>query len=211
MTRFAILLGGPVTVTPRLLRQIAGARVIAADGGMAHAGALGIVPELWVGDFDSTGATLARGYPEVERQTHPAAKDRTDGELAIAEALKRGARELVLVGGLGGQSDHMLGNLGVMLRLALQGLRCFITSGAEEAHPILPGELHLDLAPSSRLSIIPFGDLAGLDIEGVRWPLADRSVPLGSTLTLSNEALGPVQIRLKSGHAIAIARPAGGT
>ncbi len=210
MTRFAILLGGPITVTPRLLRQIAGARVIAADGGMAHAAALGVTPELWVGDFDSTGRALAREYPKVERQTHPAAKDATDGALAMAEALRRGASELVLVGGLGGQTDHMLGNLGVVLRLALQGHRSFITSGTEEAHPIVPGEIRLDLPPASRLSLIPFSDLEGLDIEGVKWPLDNRSVELGSTLTLSNETLGKVRIRLKSGHAIAIARPADG-
>lgn len=211
MTRFAILLGGHLTVTSRVLRQIAGARVIAADGGMAHAAALGVVPELWVGDFDSTGSRLARDYRQVERQTHPAAKDVTDGELAIAEALRRGAGELVLVGGLGGQTDHMLGNLGVILQLALKDHRSFIAGGDEEAHPIVPGEIRLDLPSASRLSIIPFSDLEGLDIEGVRWPLAGRSVALGSTLTLSNEALGPVRIGLKSGHAIAIARPADGT
>ena len=51
MSRFVILLSGDLTVTPRLHRQIAGARVIAADSGMKHARTLGIVPELWVGRF----------------------------------------------------------------------------------------------------------------------------------------------------------------
>ena len=55
MTCFAILLGGDLTVTPRLKSQIRGARVIAADSGMMHAAALHIMPELWVGDFDSAG------------------------------------------------------------------------------------------------------------------------------------------------------------
>ena len=41
----------------------------------------------------------------------------------------------------------------------------------------------------------------------MEWPLADRDVPVGSTLTLSNLALGPVEIALKSGHGIAIAYP----
>ena len=58
MTLFLILLGGELTVTERLMRQISGARVIAADSGMRHAAALGVNPELWIGDFDSSDAAL---------------------------------------------------------------------------------------------------------------------------------------------------------
>ena len=31
------------------------------------------------------------------------------------------------------------------------------------------------------------GDFDGLDLDGVHWPLKERDVPLGSTLTLSND------------------------
>jgi thiamine pyrophosphokinase len=54
MSRFTILLGGDLTVTPRLAGQIAGTRIVAADSGLLHAGPLKVAPELWVGDFDST-------------------------------------------------------------------------------------------------------------------------------------------------------------
>ena len=60
MSRFIILLGGKLVRTPRLDAQMAGARVIAADAGMCHAAMLGVVPELWVGDFDSAPADLPR-------------------------------------------------------------------------------------------------------------------------------------------------------
>ena len=100
MTRFAILLGGDLTVTPRLKSQIRGARVIAADSGMMHAAALHLVPELWVGDFDSAGSELTMQYREVPRETFPAEKDATDGAIAVDAALSRGATEIVLLGGL---------------------------------------------------------------------------------------------------------------
>jgi len=208
MARFAILLGGDLTVTARLRKQLAQARVIAADRGMIHAAVLGLAPELWVGDFDSAGSELAVQYKHVARHTHSAEKAATDGSLAIAVALERGAGELVLVGGFGGQADHMLGHFGQVLHLAKSGIAGFITSGDEEAYPLIAGSLKIDLPEQSRLSIVPYTDLAGLDIEGVKWPLVKRDVALGSTLTLSNVAHGPVRIGLEAGHAIAIAYPA---
>lgn len=207
MTRFAILLGGDLTVTPRLRGQIRGARVIAADSGMMHAASLGLVPELWVGDFDSAGSELTLQYRDVPRETFPAEKDATDGAIAVAEAIRRGATELVLLGGLGGQTDHTMGVLGQSFAIARQGLTCLLTSGAEEAWPLIPGETAMDLPPETRLSIIPYTDLEGLDLDGVKWPLVNRRVPLGSTLTLSNVALGPVRLSLRAGHGIAIAYP----
>lgn len=207
MTRFAILLGGALQVTRRLKQQIAGARVIAADSGMMHAAILGLTPEGWVGDFDSTGSELTLQYRHIPREIHPPGKDATDGALAIELAKRRGATEFVFVGGLGGQADHVLGHFGQILQLAKAGFTGFITSGDEEAHPLIAGELALDLPAESRLSLIPFSDLTGLGLEGVRWPLNNRDVPLGSTLTLSNMALGPVRISLKGGYGIAIAYP----
>jgi thiamine pyrophosphokinase len=207
MSRFAILLGGRLTVTPRLLSQIEGARVLAADSGMIHAEPLGVDPILWVGDFDSAGPDLFVRHVNVLRKPYPAAKDATDGEIAIDIALKEGATEIILIGGFGGQSDHTLGHFGLLLRLARSGITTFMTSGDEEAHPLLPGEHRFDRAEGDRFSIIPFADLHGLDIEGVSWPLVQRHVPLGSSLTMSNVATGPVTVRLSSGYAIAIATP----
>ena len=207
MTAFAILLGGDLTITARLRSQIRGSRVIAADSGMMHAAALGLMPELWVGDFDSAGSELAIQYREIPRETFPAEKDATDGAIAIAEALRRGASRIVLAGGLGGQTDHTAGLLGQALQLARGGTPCLVTRGEEEAHPVIPGETVLDLPPESRVSLVPFCDFAGLDLEGVRWPLTLRDVPLGSTLTLSNVAHGAVRIRLRAGYGMAIAYP----
>jgi thiamine pyrophosphokinase len=43
----------------------------------------------------------------------------------------------------------------------------------------------------------------------VQWPLDRRDVAAGSTLTLSNVALGPIEASLQSGHGLIIAYPAG--
>ena len=206
--RFTILLAGDLTVTDRLKAQIGGSRIIAADGGMAHASALGIVPELWIGDFDSSDEHLMAQYADVPRQTHPPAKDTTDGELAIQEVMAMGAGEIVLAGGLGGQMDHAFAHLMLLLKAHARGLRVMMTSGHEEAWPVIDDGLELDLPVGTRLSVLPVTDLIGLSIEGVRWPLDSRDVALGSTLTLSNEVMSPpARVNVVKGMAVVLAYP----
>lgn len=209
MDKFTLLLGGPLTPTPRLREQIAGSRVIAADGGMVHAATLGLEPELWVGDFDSSSASLQAAYPGTPRQGFPANKDKTDGELALEAALERGASQLIWVGALGGQTDHALAHLLLAVRLARQGTGVLLTTGLEEAYPLIPGELGLDLPVGSKFSVLALSDLSGLSIGGARWPLQAVAVPLGSTWTVSNLATGPVEIRLEAGYGVVIAYPGG--
>jgi thiamine pyrophosphokinase len=209
MTRFSVLLSGHVRPTQRLLRQVAGSRAIAADNGMAHAETLKLDVELWVGDFDSASPELMARHRDVEREVYPQAKDATDSELAVDAAVRRGASEMVLVGGFGGQSDHALSHVMLALKLARQGLGAMVTSGYEEAYPLIPGRHHLDLPAGSRLSLIALSDLGALGLSGVRWPLDKRHVLFGSTLTLSNVVLGPVEVRLQSGYGVIVAYPAG--
>jgi thiamine pyrophosphokinase len=200
---FTILLGGACTVTPRLLAQVKNTRVIAADGGMAHAKMLGLNPELWVGDFDSTSPELEAEYTQMPREQFDAAKAKSDGELAIEAALSRGANALVLVGALGGaRTDHQMMILTNAMALAERGLPVILTSGSEEATCVLPGEMRVDLPAQTVFSVIGLSGLAGLSISNVRWPLTNHDVPFGSTLTLSNEALGPVTLTLQSGKAV---------
>ncbi|RVD38986.1 thiamine diphosphokinase, partial [Mesorhizobium sp. M4B.F.Ca.ET.019.03.1.1] len=154
MGTFTILLGGDLVRTPRLDSQLAGARVIAADGGISHARMLGLTPELWVGDFDSVPADLPHDLAAVPRQVFPAEKDKTDGELAIAAALERGATGLVLAGAFGGKrADHAFLHLALAVRLAEAGISVLLTSGAQEGIPLLPGKAGFDYADGTLVSV----------------------------------------------------------
>ncbi len=207
-TTFTILLGGPLNVTDRVRKMLAGSRVVAADSGMRHAQALGLEPELWVGDFDSSDDALLAQWPQVERQPFPPAKNETDGEIATAEAIARGATRLIFAGALAGErSDHALQHLLHAVSLAERGLDVLLTSGDEEAVPLLPGTRSMDLPQNSLFSVLGFSDLEGLDIRNVRYPLNDFSLPFGSSRTVSNVAEGNVEFSLKAGRAIVLARP----
>ncbi len=208
MSRFIILLGGKLVRTPRLDAQMAGARVIAADAGMNHAKTLGVTRELWVGDFDSVTPETAAEFGAVPQCRYPQDKDNTDGELAVAEALKRGATSLVLAGAFGGpRADHAFLHVALAIRRAKEGLPVVITSGEQEAHPLLPGSRDFDFEDGTQFSILGFSHLSGVSVMGAKWPLDSVEVPFGTSLTLSNEVRGDLRISLAVGRALLLAHP----
>ena len=208
MSRFVILLGGDLVPTPRVEHALAGARVIAADSGMRHAAALGVEPELWTGDFDSVPEHLLAEWPDTPRQVFPAGKDKTDGELAVDAALARGATSLVLAGAFGGaRADHAYLHLALAVKLFEQGVAVSLTDGAQEGHPLPVGLARFDYQPGTLFSLIGFSDLAGLSVRGARWPLKQIQMPFGSSLTISNEVTGELEIELGNGRAMLIAHP----
>ena len=103
--------------------------VIAADAGFAACGRLGLRPDLAVGDFDSAGAAdLARldasGIPVVRV---PAEKDESDLELALVEAVQRGARTVVVLGALGGpRIEHELSAIELLGHAADLGVEMWL-------------------------------------------------------------------------------------
>lgn len=211
-THFAILLGGDVVPTSRLSRQLAGSRVIAADSGMRHASTLRLSPELWTGDFDSVDDRLDAAFPDVEREVFPAAKDLTDGEIAVEAALSRGAKSLTLVGAFGGpRADHAFLHLALAIKLSEGGIDIRLTSGTEEGMPLRHREQRFDFRAGTLFSVLAMSELDGLTLTGVRWPLDRRHVPFGSSLTLSNEVTGDLSVSLGGGRAILIAHPADAT
>lgn len=208
MVTFLILLGGSLRLSARLIAQSAGARVIAADGGIRHAAALGVTPELWVGDFDSTSDDALSRYNDVPRHAYPAAKALTDGDIAIEQALAVGARRIVLAGALGGdRTDHALSHMMRALALADSGVDCLLTSGDEEAYPLLPGRLALDLPAGSLFSVLGLDLLTGLTITNARYPLTDFQLDFGASRTISNVAEGAIDISLATGRGLVLARP----
>lgn len=210
MSRFTILLAGPIRPTAALRAAVGGTRVIAADAGIRHAAALGVEPELWVGDFDSERDEAAgAGVPRLGFSTD---KDETDGEIAIRLAVKRGASDLLLVGAFGGRTDHAFAHLILALREAERGRRVELRDGTECGIPLPEGKtLRVPARPGAAFSILKFGDLDGLTIRNARYPLEDVAVPFLSILTQSNEALGPVELRLRRGRAIVLVQEEGRT
>src|SRR5947209_172710 len=95
-----VLAGGELTLSARIKASAARAElVIAADSGVRHANAIGRSIDVWLGDFDSSSPEA--GFAgEIHR--FPSQKDQTDTHLALREAVRRGASQIVLLGALRG-------------------------------------------------------------------------------------------------------------
>lgn len=207
MDLFAILLDGDLQPTARLQRQLSERRIIAADGGIRHATALGLVPEIWLGDFDSAPEALPANLQNVPKQAYSTDKNETDGEIAVNTALEMGAKNLLLVGAFGGKrADHALLHKLLAFRLANGGAQIVLSDGLQEGQPLLPGTHDFDLPGGTLFSLIGFSDLSGLTITGAKWPLDNVELPLGSSLTLSNRVDGDLRIVLKQGKALMVAQ-----
>ncbi len=111
-----------------------------------------------------------------------------------------------MIGGLGGRTDQSIGHLVQLIKLQRESIQCFLSSGIEEAWPVLPGVCEMEFPLDSQLSIIGLTDMGGLSVRGVKWPLENVEVQLGSSLTISNEVVDMVSIEVKSGYGIVVAR-----
>lgn len=186
-----VLSAGQIADYERVRPWAAGADlIICADGGIRHAFALGLTPTLVLGDFDSAGSDLiddaaARGIP-VERV--PVEKDETDTHLAMEEAIRRGADEVVLLGGTGDRLDHTFSNL-----LLLPGVPGRVDVTVADAKNLIRllrpgGRATVPVAAGSYLSLLPLSpECKGVVAEGVKWPLDGATLRWGQSLGVSNQ------------------------
>ncbi len=199
MVRLALLLGGPLLVTEGLKARLEGFRFLAADSGARHALALGVEPEVWLGDLDSSPPWLLERLP-APKEVLPQDKDLTDGEALLRKALALNPAEVLLLGGIGGRLDHTLAHLNLAFWAAERGVRVALTDGLAWAYPLLPGRHAFPLAPGTSFSLIPYPK-ARLSLEGARWNLPPTRLE-ATTLALENRALGEVRVEVKEGRAV---------
>jgi thiamine pyrophosphokinase len=189
------------------------AYVIAADGGLDRCGPLGLRPDVVVGDLDSvSGEALAAAEREgVEVVRHPERKDATDLELALDEALARGARRVLVVASAAGRLDHLLASLLLLGSPRYRGVELDALVGNTRVH-VIRGERALDGATGETVTLLALGGPAdGVTTEGLEYPLRGETLEPGSSRGVSNTFAEPVaRVALTDGVLLAI-RPGGAT
>ncbi|MBO5153832.1 MAG: thiamine diphosphokinase [Eubacterium sp.] len=166
--------------------------VIACDSGMEFFRRNGLYPDLILGDFDSADRNTVDYFKEqtkVRLEQFPAQKDWTDTELAVRRGLELEPEHMDLVGATGTRLDHVLGNL-QLLALGLEaGVQIFLM----DAHNrIRLADRPLKLTKSEQygdfISLIPYGgEVSGLTLKGMKYPLDGATLRQDVTLGISNE------------------------
>ena len=186
--------------------------VVAADGGLDRALALGLDVDVVIGDLDSVSpaALVAAEAAGVRVVRHPEAKDATDLELALDEAVSLGARSALVVASAEGRLDHLLGLLLLFGSDRYGGVELDAVVGDALVHTVRRARA-LTGSPGELVSLLAVGGAAtGVVTDGLEYPLAGETLEAGSSRGVSNVFTGAeARVTVASGVVLAV-RPAPG-
>lgn len=167
-------------------------KVIAVDGGLESVEALGLIPDVVVGDFDTVRPQLLEQYRKragIAWEQHKPEKDETDTELALNTAMELGCEAITILGATGGRMDHAIGNIHLLYACLLKGVRAWIVDEKNRIS-ILNGraEFHADAVWGKYISFLPLTErVRGITLEGFKYPLFQKDITIGTSLCISNE------------------------
>jgi thiamine pyrophosphokinase len=176
--------------------------IICADGGTRHALALGLQPDLIVGDMDSAEPgqlqELQKANVRIESFSHD--KNETDLELAINRALALKPNKIVILGALGGRLDQTLANITLLTDDRLSKFDIRLDDGVEEVQ-LCRDKVEIYGRGGDIVSLIPWqGAVTGVLTEHLRWPLRRETLYPDKTRGVSNEMLaGTASIAIEDG------------
>lgn len=205
-----ILAGGTLHLSPHLHNILAlypQPYVIAADSGLRHAKALGLIPDMLVGDFDSVTQEDLAAFATVPRQEHPPEKDYIDLELAVSIAQERGTEHLLLLGTTGTRLDQSLTALLLALRLRQEGVQLSLHSGQQDIYPLRAGDVHHVQGKKGTVFSLLNMDMrqpAIVTVRGAKYSITHTKLAFGVGHGISNEVVDRAKVQLEQGLALLI-------
>ena len=164
--------------SPNLNRHIDEEVVIAADKGYEFALKHGIIPEIVIGDFDSS--TMPTNLNVLKLNVE---KNETDGQEALAYAIKKGYDEIAIYGISGGRLDHEMGNLSLLKSGEEQGVSMVGKENDVDIYFKSKGKYAFKTQKGKEFSIITFMEDSIISNGiGVKYPI--------DNLHLSSNSLG---------------------
>ena len=176
--------------------------VIAADSGLLRALALGVSPDLVVGDMDSIpDLGLLSQFPAEKIVKFPEEKDETDTEIGMRFMREKGIERITIVGGGAGRLAHLLGIL--MLFQRENEPHRWIT--AKEEVTVVQSFCRFDGCLGQIFSFFPLTEsIDKMHSTGLKWPL-DGLIWRAGQAGISNIAIeNVVTVAIEKGKLLSI-------
>jgi len=179
----AVFCGGDPVSAQTIGRLPSGCCIIAADSGYRLAQELGLVPDLVIGDFDSSSK------PEHSNiKVYPVEKDDTDLMLALREGLRSGCTRFHIYGATGGRLDHTVAAIQSLAFLLDNSASGEILSDSERIELIQIGAYSAPKMPGYTLSLFAYSDtVKGLSISGAKYCCKKLDLVSSFPIGVSNE------------------------
>ena len=161
--------------------------IIAADSGYDKAAALGICPDLLVGEFDSLRHDKSTLPASMEIYKVPCEKDVTDTMLACDVAIARGYRRITIAGGTGGRADHGLSNILYLENLTNRNVDALLTDG--ENRIMVCRDRTIEIPDRGGYFSVFALDTCVVTLTGCKYPLHTATLRRDLPYAVSNEVL----------------------
>ncbi len=160
--------------------------IIAADSGYKTLKKSGINIDIAIGDFDSLGYIP----DDVKVLKLEVEKDDTDIMSSVRYALSNGAKEIAIIGGIGGRLDHTVANIQTLGFIADNKAIGVLIDENNEVRGLLPGEYEFGKRNGYSLSTFSLTDkVTGLCESGVKYSLDNAVLTNKFPFGVSNEII----------------------
>ena len=161
--------------------------IIALDGAANRLMTFDILPDVVVGDLDSIDASVLQ-HCRTNGATivHSPDQNRSDVSKGLEWVHQNHPQAQVdIVGVEIGRYDHYLAALSALFEVQSSARICMNGWSAQRVQPI---ETNVHVTPGSIVSLIPFGAVSGVTLEGCQYPLSNEVMTSG-TRGISNKAI----------------------
>jgi len=159
---------------------------IAADGGYHIYKKMGIIPDVWIGDFDSS----VRNDNNVTKELIELSKEKDDTDMlaAIRIGLDRGCNEFHILGGTGKRVEHMIANLQCLSFLCKEHARGYLY-GENRIFTVIKNERYfIQKRENVFVSIFSLTEQSlGVTLNGFKYPLINATIKKDFPIGVSNE------------------------
>lgn len=190
MTKAVVFAGGAVSDYSMLPVRIDDADcIICADSGIVHCNLMKLKADMWVGDFDSSDFeefSKLNAAKDAEVIRLNPMKDDTDTEFALDLAVKRGYKEIILIGGVGTRLDHSLANVFLMEKYFKLGVNLTIVNENNIFNLSCNSTVTLRRSRMKYVSLLPL-ETVTVTNSGFLYPLNNELLYRYSSRGISNE------------------------